>query len=430
MALTADQVTQMQHVATTAVKAAIDAATAASRLNPATLPTKKPSIFRYDFDDIDEYIVVWENFAKVKNIIPEERLPTFLTYLDPSAQQKLQAVDFEEKTWAQALVVIRETLENRMSKMEAKQLMTNAKQNDTETPREFGFRVEKLSKKAYSDNQVVRDENLSDCFIRGLNSDFAALKLLSDHQDGQTFKDKIKSAQEMYIAAKVRKTNKGDEQIFSVDQNRECRNSSANMESLLKEHFKCLQNITAASSINSKEVPKQNDEMVNLTTLMKEQTEAIKALGVNQVQFQKDFQRRPPMNFNNRGAPPQRTMNPCTFCSRNNHPSRFCRYNPHNERYNPRMISHPGNTRPVHGYYNNNQQYRNPTRNYNSYGATNPTYTTPTVQPHQPSTQQTAQYIPQQQQQTYNNQNMQHESSNEKSNSYQQNFLNYRPSNQ
>ena len=165
MALTAEQMNQLKEIASVSAKAILESSTANR-----TLPTRKPPTVRYELDDIDEYIVVWENFAKVKNLRQEERLQAFLTYLDPISQQKLENLELEEKPWNEALAIIRRTLENKMSTLEAKQLMLNAKQRDSESPVDFGFRMEQLSKKAYPENEkiAVRNENLSDCFIRGL----------------------------------------------------------------------------------------------------------------------------------------------------------------------------------------------------------------------------------------------------------------------
>ena len=123
MALTNEQLTQLQNVAAAAAKAAVEA-------TKITLPTKNPATLHYKTDDIDEYLVVWDNYAKVKQVKPEERLASFLTYLDPMAQENLQNLDFTNKTWPQTKTIIRSALENRLSSMEARQLIIIARQEE------------------------------------------------------------------------------------------------------------------------------------------------------------------------------------------------------------------------------------------------------------------------------------------------------------
>lgn len=327
-----------------------------------TLPSKKPSIFRSKIDDIDEYLVVWENYARVKNIPQENRLASFRTHLDANAQEKLQIQELDNKSWSDAKLMIREILDNKLSAMEARQLMIDAVQEVKEAPVDFGFRLEKLSKKAYPENDATRTQNLSDCFIRGLNSDVAALKLLSSDSKGKTFTQQVAIAQEVHNATKIRK-GRQEEQIFGVQA---VNKASESANSSLKEQVDRLSNIVSSNEI--KESQRQHKE---LTDLLKEQTSALNNLSINQVQLQQQqnqfeqHQRQSQQRFqhqqNYRGGKNKHKRNSrnCYFCGSPAHLRDKCPE--YWKMMNSQVISYPGNSKPVHGYYNNSHFLQNPT---------------------------------------------------------------------
>ena len=98
---------------------------------------------------------------------------------------------------------------------------------------------------------------------------------MTESDKKSSFKDQVKRAQEIYVASKLRRNDNDEQKIFAVS------DDTKGMEFLLQENLKCMKKAKEQYQTHeARNTHNQEDE--SLSKILKEQTEAIKNLTVNQ----------------------------------------------------------------------------------------------------------------------------------------------------
>ena len=200
------------------------------RIKARDIPYRKPEIYKTG-ENFKRWLKSFKIFAETAQIPREYRINTLITFLDATAQMKVETLDLNDEKKREpdeCYEQIARAIEGTTLKNECRARLFKLKQGTHETVTDFTTKLTDLAERVYdNDNSQIKGQIMLDCFVAGLKSDRLAYDLIKEEFD--TFQTAYQRALDLESIYALRDKNRGEEEGDSLFQIKEGMNVSCHI---------------------------------------------------------------------------------------------------------------------------------------------------------------------------------------------------------